>query len=39
MHGHWATAHADKMKEMQETGTKEEGEQWMATAKAKFEAA
>lgn len=39
MHAHWTVEHADKMKEMQETGTKEEGEKWMADAKAKFDAA
>lgn len=39
MHMHWAAAHKDRMKEMQETGTKEDGEKWMAEAKRRFDAA
>ncbi len=39
MHAHYTTAHADVMKQKQETGTKEEGEKWMADAKARFDAA
>ena len=36
---HWEQMHQDVMKKMQETGTKEEGQKWMAEAKRKFEAA
>lgn len=39
MHAHWEAMHADIMAEKQKTGTKEEGEKWMAEAKAKFAAA
>ncbi len=35
---HYMAAHTDLMKEM-ETKPKEEGEKWMADAKARFEAA
>ena len=38
MHEHWTTDHADVMKEMM-LKPKEEGDKWMADAKAKFEAA
>lgn len=38
MHTHYATVHADLMKEMMGR-PKEEGEKWMAEAKAKFDAA
>ena len=37
MHTHWTTAHADVMKEKM-NAPKEEGDKWMADAKAKFEA-
>lgn len=36
---HWKTEHADEMVEMQTTGTKEEGEKWMADHKQMFEEA
>lgn len=38
MHEHYATAHADLVKEMM-SQPKEEGEKWMAEARAKFESA
>lgn len=38
MHTHYTTAHADVMKEMMNK-PKEDGDKWMADAKAKFEAA
>ncbi len=38
MHVHYTSAHADLMKAM-EGKPKEEGEKWMAQAKAKFDAA
>ncbi len=38
MQTHYMTAHADLMKEMMGK-PKEEGEKWMAEAKAKFDAA
>lgn len=37
-HAHWIKDHATLMKEM-ESRPKEEGEKWMAEAKARFEAA
>ena len=38
MHAHYMIVHADLMKEMMGK-PKEEGEKWMAEAKAKFDAA
>lgn len=38
MHIHYMSQHADLMKAMQ-SRPKEEGQQWMADAKAKFDAA
>lgn len=38
MHTHYASDHADLMKAM-EGKPKEEGEKWMAEAKARFDAA
>jgi len=38
MHAHYVAKHADLMKTM-EGKPKEEGEKWMAEAKAKFDAA
>ena len=38
MHAHYTGDHADILKEMMATGTKEDGERWMAEARARFEA-
>lgn len=37
-HIHYTSDHAGVMKEMQEKGTKEEGQKWMADARKRFEA-
>lgn len=39
MHQHWIAEHPEVMAKMAETGTKEDGEKWMAEHKEKFEAA